>query len=70
MPILVQLRRSLLSVASGAGYAWREARRPVRFLPELVGLGLISWGVAMIYIPAGLIAVGASLMVVGSRISP
>lgn len=62
------MKRSLLSLASAAGYAWRIARRPVRFLPELAGFGLVSWGAAMVYLPAGLITAGLSLLLVGSQI--
>lgn len=61
-------RRSVLGLASAAGYAWRIARRPVRYLPELAGLVLVSWGVAMIYPPAGMITGGLALMLAGSRI--
>jgi hypothetical protein len=46
----------------------RAARRPARFLPELAGLGLVAWGVAMIYTPAGVIASGIALLMVGSQI--
>jgi hypothetical protein len=46
----------------------RAARRPARFLPELAGLGLVAWGVAMIYTPAGVIAAGLFLVLVGSQI--
>lgn len=63
------MRRSLLlSLASAAGYSWRIARRPVSFLPELAGFGLVSWGVGMYSLPAGLIAAGLSLLLVGSTI--
>lgn len=61
-------RRSLLGLAGACGYAIRVARRPVRFLPELAGLGFVSWGVAMIYVPSGVIALGLSLILIGSRI--
>lgn len=61
-------RRSLLSLASAAGYSWRIARRPVRFLPGLAGLGLISWGAAMVYLPAGLVVSGLSLLLLDTKI--
>jgi len=64
------LRRSLLFLASAAGYSWRIARRPVRYLPELAGFGLVSWGAAMVYLPAGVIVAGLSLLVIGSQIDP
>jgi hypothetical protein len=55
-------------LAEASGYAVRTTRRPARFLPELAGLATVSWGVAMIYTPAGVIAAGLSLVLVGSRI--
>lgn len=51
-------------MAGAAGYAIRQARRPARFLPGMAGLGLISWGAGMIYLPAGLIVAGAALLFV------
>lgn len=62
------IRTSVLSLASAAGYSWNIARRPARFLPALAGLGLISWGAAMIYLPAGLITAGLLLVLVDTRI--
>lgn len=62
------LRRMALGLAAACGYAVHQARRPARFLPELAGLGIVSWGVAMIYLPAGVIAAGVSLILVGARI--
>lgn len=44
------------------------ARRLAPFLPELAGLGIVSWGVGMIYSPAGVIASGFALILVGSKI--
>jgi hypothetical protein len=60
--------RAALGLAAACGYAVHQARRPARFLPELAGLGLVSWGAAMVYTPAGVIAAGISLILVGSRI--
>lgn len=66
--MITKIRTFVLGLAGGAGYAIRKARRPARFLPELAGLGLVSWGVAMIYAPAGVIAAGVLLVLAGSRI--
>lgn len=63
------IRTSVLVLAEGCGYAIRKSRRPARFLPELAGLGLVSWGVGMELNPAaGVIAAGASLILAGARI--
>jgi hypothetical protein len=40
----------------------------VRFLPGLAGAGLVSWGAAMVYLPAGLIVAGLALVLVDFRI--
>lgn len=61
-------RRSVLGLAAACGYAIRVARRPVRFLPELAGLAVVSWGVGMVNYKAGVIAAGLSLILAGSRI--
>lgn len=63
-----KIRTCVLLLAAGCGYAYGRARRPARFLPELAGLGIVSWGVGMIYHPAGVIVAGVSLILVGSRI--
>lgn len=60
--------RLVLGLSTACGYAVRAARRPARFLPELAGLGTVAWGVAMIYTPAGVIATGLSLLLIGSQI--
>jgi hypothetical protein len=64
-----KIRTGILGLASACGYACSKARRPVRFLPELVGLGIVSWGVGMELNPAaGVIAVGVSCILAGARI--
>jgi hypothetical protein len=55
-------------LASAAGYAIRTARRPARFLPELAGLAVVSWGVGMYSLRNGVIAAGLSLILAGARI--
>lgn len=55
-------RRALLGLADLGGYAVRAARRPARFLPAVCGFGVVSWGVGMIYVPAGVIAAGVSIL--------
>jgi hypothetical protein len=62
------VRTFVLFAAGVAGHTWSIVRRPVRFLPELAGLGLISRGAAMIYLPAGYVVAGLCLLLVGSRI--
>lgn len=62
------LRTLVLGVTDACGYACGRARRPARFLPELAGFGIVSWGVGMIYSPAGVIVAGVSLILVGSQI--
>lgn len=63
-----KIRTGVLLLAAACGYAYGRARRPARFLPELAGFGIVSWGVGMVYSPAGVIAAGASLILVGSQI--
>lgn len=63
-----KIRTFVLGAAEACGYAVHKARRPARYLPELAGLGTVSWGVGMIYSPAGVIAAGVSLFLVGSQI--
>jgi len=58
----------VLLLADLGGYAVGVARRLARFLPELAGLGIVSWGVGMIYSPAGVITAGVSLFLVGQQI--
>jgi hypothetical protein len=65
-----RLSRAALRAATISGYAVRIARRPARLLPGLAGLGLISWGAAMIYLPAGLIVAGLSLLAIDRQIPP
>jgi hypothetical protein len=67
--VKTKIRTCVLGLAGTCGYAIRQARRPARFLPELAGLGLVSWGVGMELNPAaGVIATGLSLILAGSRI--
>lgn len=63
-----KIRTGVLLLATVGGYAYGRARRPARYLPELAGFGLVSWGVGMIYSPAGVIVAGVSLILVGSQI--
>lgn len=65
---MTRRRKALLLLATAAGYALGYARRPVPYLPELAGLAFVSWGVSMIYVPAGVIAAGVALLLVGSQI--
>ena len=62
------MKRLALGAGTAAGYAWKTARRPVRYLPGLAGLAAVSWGVAMIYFPAGVIAAGLSLLAIDLKI--
>lgn len=63
-----KIRTLVLHLAAAGGYAYGAARRPARFLPELAGFGFVSWGVGMLNGPAGVITLGVSLILVGSRI--
>jgi hypothetical protein len=63
-----KIRTSVLGLAGAAGYAIAKARRPARLLPGLAGAVLLSWGAAMIYAPAGLIAAGLMLLVIDRTI--
>lgn len=64
-----KIRTFVLGLAEACGYAYVKARRPARFLPELAGLGIVSWGVGMeLNPPAGVIAAGVSLILVGRQI--
>lgn len=63
-----RIRTTVLGLAAACGYAVRAARRPARFLPGVAGLGLISWGAAMVYTPAGLVVAGLALLLVDRAI--
>lgn len=63
-----RIRTGVLLLADLGGYAVGAARRSARFLPELAGLGTVSWGVGMIYSPAGVITAGVALILVGSQV--
>jgi hypothetical protein len=58
-------RRLSLSLATTAGHTVRIANRAAPVLPSLAGFGLVSWGAAMIYTPAGWITGGVSLLILG-----
>ena len=59
---MTKIRTLVLGLADACGYAISKSRRPARFLPGIAGLGVVSWGVGMIYLPAGVIAAGASIL--------
>jgi hypothetical protein len=58
-------RRLALSFASLAGHTVRIAN----VIPALAGFAMLSWGVAMIYTPAGWIAGGACLLAIGRELN-
>lgn len=62
------MKRLTLGAATAAGYAWKTARRPVRYLPGLAGLATVSWGVAMMSVPLGVVAAGISLLLIDRKI--
>jgi len=66
--VINRIRTGVLLLADAGGYAVGAARRSARFLPELAGLGTVSWGVGMIYSPAGVIAAGVSCILAGAQI--
>lgn len=59
------IRTFLLSIGSIAGHTVRIAHSVV----GLTGAALVSWGAAMIYIPAGWIAGGAFLLWLANDLS-
>lgn len=50
-------------MADAAGYAIRKARRPAQLLPGAFAFGLISWGVGMHDLGAGLATAGVSMLI-------
>lgn len=60
---MTKIRTLVLGLAAGCGYAIRQARRPARVLPAAVAFGLISWGVGMHDLGAGLAAAGVSMLI-------
>ena len=56
-----KIRTTVLGLAAACGYAISQARRPARFLPGAISLGLISWGIGMYDVRAGVIAAGISV---------
>lgn len=58
-------RRLTLSLAAAAGHTVRYAN----VAPALAGFALVSWGAAMIYVPAGWIAGGCSLLLIGRELN-
>jgi hypothetical protein len=58
-------RRLGLSLAGLAGHTVRYAN----VAPALAGFALMSWGAAMIYVPAGWICGGASLLLIGRELN-
>lgn len=62
-------RRLTLSLATLTGHTVRIANAAAPVAPALAGFGLVSWGAAMIYTPAGWIAGGLSLLLIGREIN-
>lgn len=58
-------RRVALAVADFAGHTARYAN----VAPALAGFALVSWGAAMIYVPAGWIAGGISLLLIARDVN-
>ena len=50
------------AAAAGLGHTLRIGRSAARYVPGWAGAGLVSWGAAMVYVPAGLIVAGAFLL--------
>lgn len=57
-------RRLTLSLATIAGHTVRIANQIGTLLIALAGFSIVSWGVAMIYTPAGWICGGLSLLAI------
>jgi hypothetical protein len=55
------------AVAMGA--AIRVSRRPARMVPGMAGAGLVAYGAALVYPPAGFIVGGLFLLWFGSEIN-
>jgi len=58
-------RRLSLSFATVAGHTVRIAN----VAPSLAGFSLVSWGAAMIYVPAGWITGGIALLIIGRELN-
>ena len=64
-PLLSAIRRLPLQLAAILGHTVRIAN----VLPGLAGAAMASWGVAMIYTPAGWITGGIALLAFGREIN-
>jgi hypothetical protein len=58
-------RRLTLYSATIAGHTVRRAN----IAPSLAGFSLVSWGAAMIYVPAGWITGGIALLIIGRELN-
>lgn len=65
-----RLHTAVLSAAAGTGHTVRIVRSIGRYLPGWAGAGLVSWGIAEVYVPAGIIAAGIFLLAVDQRLPP
>ena len=52
-----------------AGHAIRKVRPALPSMPGLAGAAMVSYGIAMIYLPAGVIAGGAFLLWIGTELN-
>lgn len=55
-------------VAEVAGRALGRVLPEVRSLPGLAGAAMVSWGIALAYLPAGVIAGGVFLLMLDRRL--
>lgn len=62
------IRAAVMAVATVAGHTVRVYRSVGRYLPGLFGAGFVSWGAAMVYIPAGFIVGGVLLLALDQQI--
>jgi hypothetical protein len=63
--IRTSIRRLTLSLAVLTGHTVRIAN----VFPALAGFAMVSWGAAMVYVPAGWMLGGLSLLWIGSEIN-
>lgn len=55
-------------LADAAGWVIGPVWRRRAFLPGLAGAGLVSWGAALVYLPAGVILGGVCLLAMDRQI--